>query len=85
MSALQPPGPMPYIDNATYPPDNAHFSRGRAGHKVELLCVHATEGTNSGAWLSQASPGGESIHHLYARDGRRYQFSHLDTPRRPRE
>lgn len=74
MSALQPPGPMPYIDNTTYPPDNDHYSRGRNGRKIALLVVHATEGVSSGAWLSQTSPGGESIHHLYARDGRRYDI-----------
>jgi N-acetyl-anhydromuramyl-L-alanine amidase AmpD len=68
------PAPFPAIDNVTYVPDRDHYWPGRNGHRIRLILLHDTEGTNSGPWLSQVAPGGESVHHLYGRDGRRYDI-----------
>lgn len=72
-----PPYLIPHIDRTSFVADDQHCLRGRGAYKVKLLVLHNTE-TNgegnapSGEWLSTDPESGASIHHLYGRDGTRY-------------
>lgn len=74
------PGPIPPIDHALYRADANHYQVGRGGSPIRCLVIHNTESAAntanapSGRWLSTDSDPPVSIHHLYGRDGTRYDI-----------
>ena len=81
MTVPLPTNPLP-VNNTLYRADAQHYTKGREGHKIKLIVLHSTETTGkgptpSGLWLSTLSPppqGNVSAHHLYGRDGVRYDL-----------
>lgn len=78
------PSPIPPIDSS-HRADARHYHVGRGGHAIGLIVVHATETKDpsnapSLGWLTTNPTSQVSAHHLYGRDGTRYDLvARVDT------